>query len=61
MQDEINEALDEEAKNRGCSKDEVARRICEELCSKRLGREFIRKKTLAKLIDEYNWLLCHQE
>lgn len=60
MQVEIKEALDGEAKNRGYSKEEVARRICEELTSEKLGREFIRKKTLAKLIDEYNWTLCHQ-
>ena len=60
MQDEINEALEEEAKNRGCSKDEVARRICEELTSEKLRRELLKKKTLAKLIDEYNWMLCHQ-
>lgn len=59
MQKEINEALLEEAKNKGCSRDEVARRICEELPSKKLGREFVRKKSLAKLIDEYNWILCH--
>lgn len=60
MQNEIDEALEEEAKNRGYSKDEVARRICEELTGEKLRRELTRKKTLAKLIDEYNWMLCHQ-
>lgn len=63
MQNEMNEALEEEAKRRGSNKDEIAKRICEELPSKKLGQEFIRhirKKTLAKLIDAYNWILCHQ-
>lgn len=60
MQNEIDEALEEEAKNRGYSKGEVARKICKELTSEKLSREFIKKKTLAKLIDEYNWMLCHQ-
>ena len=55
---EIEEAIEEEATRRGCSKKEIADRICKELPSNKLGPEYSRK-TLAKLIDEYNWWRVH--
>ena len=55
---EIEEALTEEAAKKGCGTDEVARTICTELPSSKLGPEYSRK-TLAKLLDEYNWWNAH--
>jgi hypothetical protein len=54
MKREVEEALKERAREKGCSVKEVAEEICRELPSKKLGKEYSRK-TLAKLIDEYNW------
>ncbi|MEM3385698.1 MAG: hypothetical protein QXE78_09250 [Nitrososphaeria archaeon] len=51
---ELEEALQEEALKSGFSKKEIAERICTEYLSNKLGPEYNRK-TLAKLIDEYNW------
>lgn len=48
----MEEAIEEALKS-GCSKKEVAEKICRELPSSKLGPEYNRK-TLAKLIDEYN-------
>ncbi len=45
---EVGEALKEEATKRGCSEKEIIDGICKEF-----------KKTLAKLIDEYNWWIVH--
>ena len=59
MKEELKEALEEEAKRTGKSEREVAERICKELPSKKLGRGYDRK-TLAKLIDEYNWWVVHR-
>ncbi|MEM1508498.1 MAG: hypothetical protein QW291_03365 [Thermofilaceae archaeon] len=55
---EVEEAIEEEAKKSGCNKKEIVERICRELPSNKLGREYGRK-TLAKLIDEYNWWVVH--
>ncbi|MEM2463925.1 MAG: hypothetical protein QW791_01660 [Candidatus Bathyarchaeia archaeon] len=54
MKNEIVEALNEEATRRGCSKIEIVKEVCTDLPSKNLDPEY-RRKTLAKLIDEYNW------
>jgi hypothetical protein len=54
MKKEVEEALKERAREKRCSIKEVAEEICKELPSKKLGKEYSRK-TLAKLIDEYNW------
>ncbi len=59
MKEEVKSALEEEAKRRGCSEEKVAEEICRELPSKELGQEYSRK-TLAKLIDEYNWWVVHR-
>jgi len=59
MKRELKEALKEEAKRTGESEREIAKRICRELPSKNLGRGYDRK-TLAKLIDEYNWWVVHR-
>jgi len=52
------EALEEGAKEKGYSEEEIAEEICKELPSRKLGQEYSRK-TLAKLIDEYNWWFAH--
>jgi hypothetical protein len=58
MQVEVREALEERAKEKGCNEKEIEKEICRELPSKKLGQEYSRK-TLAKLIDEYNWWFVH--
>jgi len=58
MKVEVKEALGEGVKEKGCSEKEIVEEICRELPSKKLGQEYSRK-TLAKLIDEYNWWLVH--
>jgi hypothetical protein len=60
MQVEVKEALGERAKEKGCSEREIAEEICRELPSKKLGQEYSRK-TLAKLVDEYNWWFAHKK
>ena len=60
MKAEVEEALEEEAKKEKSSEKEIAEKICRELPSKKLGQGHDRK-TLAKLIDEYNWWLVHYE
>jgi len=55
---EVEEALEKEATKSKCGKKEIVERICVELPSKKLGQEYVRK-TLAKLIDEYNWWIVH--
>jgi len=55
---EVEEAIEEEARKRGCGKKEIAERICRELPSNKLGSKY-NEKTLAKLIDEYNWWIVH--
>jgi hypothetical protein len=60
MKREVEEALEERAREKGCSIKEVAEEICRELPSKKLGKEYS-KKTLARIIDEYNWWSTHHE
>jgi hypothetical protein len=55
---ELEEAVEEEAKRTGESEKEIVERICKELPSKKLGQGYDRK-TLAKLVDEYNWWIVH--
>lgn len=58
VKQEVEEALAEEAKRSGRSKEEIVEKICSELPSRKLGQEYNRK-TLAKLIDEYEWWSVH--
>ncbi|MEM2179118.1 MAG: hypothetical protein QXI49_07555 [Candidatus Methanomethylicaceae archaeon] len=51
---EIEEVIEDKAKKIRCSKEEIIKRICQELPSNKLGKEY-KRKSLAKLIDEYNW------
>jgi len=55
VKQDIEEAMDDQARNSGTDKEEIIERICRELPSKKLGQKCSRK-TLAKLIDEYNWM-----
>jgi hypothetical protein len=54
----VEEAIEEEVKRSGKSKQEIVEEICTKPPSKRLGSEY-RRKTLAKLVDEYNWTVAH--
>jgi len=53
MKRELEEAIQEDAAKSGYHIKELAERICKKLSNK-LGQEYS-TKTLAKLIDEYNW------
>lgn len=59
VQREIKEAIQEESKRSGRSEQEIVEKICTQLPSKKLGPEYNRK-TLAKLVDEYNWTVAHE-
>jgi len=59
MQAEVKKVLEEKAKEKECNIKEVIEEICRELPSKKLGQKY--RKTLAKLIDEYNWWLANHE
>jgi hypothetical protein len=54
---EVEGAIGEATKS-GCNKEEFVEKICRELPSNKLGPKYSRK-TLAKLIDEYNWWIVH--
>lgn len=59
VQREVKEAIEEEAKRSGKSEKQIVEEICTNLPSKKLGPEYSRK-SLAKLVDEYNWMLAHR-
>jgi len=60
MKEEIEEAIEEKAGEDKCSKKEAVEKICTGLPSDKLGEKY-KKKTLAKLIDEYNWWVAHKK
>jgi len=55
VRQDVEEAIEGHARKSGIDKEEIIERICRELPSKKLGQKYSRK-TLAKLIDEYNWI-----
>jgi uncharacterized protein YukE len=59
VQREVKEAIEEEAKRSGKSEKQIVEEICTNLPSKKLGPEYSRK-SLTKLVDEYNWTLAHR-
>lgn len=56
----VEEMISNETRRTGRSKEEIIEKICSELPSEKLGEKYTRK-TLAKLIDEYNMWLAHQK
>ena len=58
VQGEVKEAIEEELGRSRKSEQEIVEEICTTLPSKKLGSEY-RTKTLAKLVDEYNWIDAH--
>jgi len=57
VQTEVKEAIKEESERSGRSEQDIVEEICTNLPSKKLGPEYCRK-TLAKLIDEYNYIIA---